>query len=167
MQYLALCMIFFLPIFLITPDISSLPAATMAPSNLFVNILIFLTNFPVTAGLALLVFEIYKQDSDKFNINRLKGLLLAIVLMSFLLSLLIFFPTFRQWEERFAYMNFIPIALFIGYGIKALKDDRKRRMIAVAIIAFFSVSFMIQTQYFNFYQMKPVITPIEQRSLID
>ncbi|NHI92856.1 MAG: hypothetical protein EAX96_10175 [Candidatus Lokiarchaeota archaeon] len=166
-QYLAFNLILFLPVYLITPNLSSLPAAHIAPQNIFINALIFLTNFPVTAGLSLLVFEIYKNDPNKFKINRLKGIILAIFLLSMILALLIFLPEFRQWQERFAYMNFIPIALLIGYGIKALKNEKKTRVIAVILIMFFSISFIIQTQYFNYYQSKPIITPIDQRSLVE
>jgi len=137
----------------------TIPGPFMTPNNIFIYILGFLTCFPVCAGVSLITFEVYKNDPDKFNLNRNKGILLAIFLMSAVLQSLTFIsPSLMQWTSRFAYMNFISIALLAGFAIKTLKDDKQRRIFAIVIIAFFTTSFFIQTSYFNFFQTKPVIS---------
>ncbi len=160
LQYIALNLALFLLVYLVVPNLSELPAAFMTPDNLIVDFLGFLTCFPVCAGISLVIFEIYKNDPDKFNMNRHKGLLLAIFLMSAFLQALTFIsPTLMQWTSRFSYMNFITIALLAGFSIKTLKKEKRKRTFAIILIIFFTSSSFIQTSYFNYFQTKPVINP--------
>ncbi|MHA1799295.1 MAG: hypothetical protein ACTSVY_12690 [Candidatus Helarchaeota archaeon] len=162
-QYIAFNMILFLPVYMIIPNVNQLPSPFMSPSNIYMDFLCFLTTFPVTAGISLIVFEIYKNDPDRFNINRTKGILLSIFLLSMILAL----PFISlEWRERFAYMNFIPISLLAGYCLKALKDVKNKNIFMFMIIVFFSISFTVQTQYFNTFQSRPIITDAGVQDLL-
>lgn len=156
LQFIGFCLIFFLPVYYLVPNNTQMLAGFSSPLTSFADVLNFLTYFPVLGGVSLLVLEIYKNDPDKFEINRMKGILLVIFITS---SFLVLPFIDEEWASRFVYMNFIPIALLMGYGIKALKDkDKRKKILAISIVLFFSISFFAQTAYFCSYQMSPTIS---------
>ncbi|MHA1269097.1 MAG: hypothetical protein ACTSPY_04860 [Candidatus Helarchaeota archaeon] len=162
LQFFGFCMILYLPTYLIVPNITEIPSGFFIPHNDLINFLIFLTTFPVTGGLALICFEIYKNDPELKSLNRIKGNLLAIFLMAVVLAM----PFISmEWRTRFAFMNFVPISLYIGYGIRKL-DIGKKQIIAFIIIGFFSTSMIIQTNYFCFYSFRPVLTHAGEDDLL-
>ena len=155
-QFIGFCLILLLPVYYLVPSNFQMAGSFPTFSSSFADVLNILTYIPVLGGVSLLVLEIYKNDPNKFEIDRLKGILLAIFITS---SLLVMPFINEEWSSRFSYMNFIPIALLMGYGIKALKnEDKRKKILAISIIGFFSVSFFAQTAYFCSYQMSPTVT---------
>ena len=154
LQFFAFAMILYLPVFLIYPNISQYATGFMMPPNPIINFLSILTTFPMTCGIALICFEIYKINSKTSIQNRIIGIIIAIFIMSVLLALP-FIP--MDYRSRFSFMNFVPAALLMGYSIKNLNIG-KRKIFALIIIVFFSSSFIIQTNYFCNYSFRPVLT---------
>ncbi|MHA1309357.1 MAG: hypothetical protein ACTSQO_00390 [Candidatus Helarchaeota archaeon] len=152
-QYIGFYLIIYFPIYLIVPNISKIPSPFPLPQNPIFDLLNLLTTFPVAAGISLICFEIYRNKNDKI-LNRIKGSIIAIFLMSTLLSLS-FIPF--EWRTRFEIMNFVPISLLIGYSLKKLNMGKKR-LAAIFIIGFYSTSMIIQTNYFCFYSFQPILT---------
>jgi len=161
-QYIAFFLLIYFPVYLLVPYISHYPIGFFYEPNPMIDLLTFLTTFPVSLGVALICFEIYKNDKNQKIINRIKGTLIAIFLMSFALSLP-FIP--MEWRSRFVFMNFVPISLFIGYAIKKLNVGKKK-IAAAIIIGFFSISMVIQTQNFCTYAFRPVLTEAGEKDLL-
>lgn len=166
LQYIAFLMIIYLPTYLVIPNVFMYPTGFFVERNPIIDLLTLFTTFPVSAGFALICYEIYKDNPNKRVLNRIKGNLLSIFIMSLVLAL----PFISmEWRSRFAYMNFIPISLFIGYGLKKLQGGKsfgKKQIAALLIIGFFSTSSIIQTQYYCFYSFKPVIKPGGEEDLL-
>ncbi|MBD3227412.1 MAG: hypothetical protein GF329_04415 [Candidatus Lokiarchaeota archaeon] len=162
LQYIAFLMIVYLPTYLVVPNVFQYPTGFFIERNPIIDLLTLITTFPVSAGIALICYEIYKDNPEKRALNRLKGNLLSIFLMSLVLAM----PFISmEWRSRFAYMNFIPISLIIGYGFKKLKLGRKK-IAALFLIGFFSVSSLVQTHYFCVYSFRPVLTTKGEEDLL-
>ena len=162
LQFIGFCLIFLLPVYYLVPSNYQMAGGFTMFSS-FADVLNIFTYIPVLGGVSLLVLEIYKNDPNKFEIDRLKGILLAVFITS---SLLVLPFINNEWSSRFSYMNFIPIALLMGYGIKALKDeDKRKKILAISVIGFFCVSFFAQTAYFCSYQMSPTVTTAGMQDL--
>ncbi len=109
------------------------------------NILLF--SIPLVLGLTYLLQDVWKKSQGKEKL-----LFLSILLMCFFLSLP-FIP--QNWSRRFAMINFVPLALFTGYGLgKAEKDLPRIVIIGLVIVILFSSLF--ETWLFS-QRMGPII----------
>jgi len=159
-QFLGFALIVYFPTYLIIPNLHQL--MFNIPPALLMDILNFLTTIPVAAGIALVCFEIYKNDPKMNILNRIKGNLLSIFLMCILLALPIIS---MEWRTRFVLLNFIPLSVFIGYPLKKLNIGR-RKVAAFAFIGFFATSMIIQTNYFCYYSFRSYLRPEGEEDLL-